>query len=127
MSKALDLGQLLEAHRERTGDSYGQLASRTSLSRATVYKLATQPLSAMPRPETIRQLAVSLRVAESVVRDAALRSVGLVIGEVTEASTHAEEVAWYLSKLSDEQVDAVLVIVRSMARPTPAPPASGGA
>ena len=126
MSKALNLGQLIEEHRVRTGDSYGQIQARTTLSRATVYKLATQPLTALPRPETIRQIASALRVAESVVRDAALRSVGLAIGEVTAVTTRGEEVAWYLSQLTDEQVDAVLVIVRSMARKqAPAPPREG--
>jgi transcriptional regulator with XRE-family HTH domain len=74
-----DLAEVIEMHRERTADSYADIASKTGLSKGAIHRLATAELDHVPRPDTIRALARGMGVPESVIRDAALASVGLIV------------------------------------------------
>lgn len=68
------LQRLIADRRSEKGWSYRDIARRGKMSRSTVYKLATDEYTGLPRAETLTQLAKGLGLPESAVREAALHS-----------------------------------------------------
>jgi len=82
---------LIQRHRDRTGDSYRKIADRAHasgypLKHQTLAELATSPPRQWPKnPDTIRALAVALGVSEGLVVIAFGRSFGLVVEQSRDA------------------------------------------
>lgn len=65
--------------RRKGQQSYDDLAKRSGLRRATIHRLATSPVRALPDPDTMLKLAVALDVSIDQVAVAALRAAGLPV------------------------------------------------
>jgi hypothetical protein len=72
------LQRLIFEHIEQTGETYSDIAARGKMPRQTVSALANRPAAypSMPHADTIRRLAIGLRLPRAVVQDAAAQSVG---------------------------------------------------
>lgn len=73
------LAQLIQDVQDQSDPrlSLNQIAKRAGLSSSRVHQMASQPMKAMPDPDTLQRLADALRVPLRLVVDAALTSLGL--------------------------------------------------
>lgn len=107
------LQRLIAERRAEKGWSYADLAKRGSMSRSTIYKLATQELDGMPRSTTIDSLARGLGLPTRVVRDAAVQAARM--GTYTEDLTDWEQViVGHSRELTDDQRRQVMRLVEAM-------------
>lgn len=109
-----DLMALFADYREKTGQSYGDIAGRTNLSRATIYNLATKQSKNFPRPETLRQVAQALNLPERTVRDAAMASVGIKTSAPMPADPLRAELQLLAEELPVEHLDSLVMLFRSL-------------
>lgn len=77
----LQLAALITKHRERTRESFKEMAARGGLPTTTLSNLATNPLKQMPQRENLDKVAKALRVDVSVVIRAAGEACDLVVYE----------------------------------------------
>jgi transcriptional regulator with XRE-family HTH domain len=91
--------------------SYDDLAKRSGLRRATIHRLVTRPVRALPDPETMIKLAVALDVTVDQVAVAALRAAGVPVTGGLAASIPGFE------QLTHPQRDVVERIVEVMSEP----------
>jgi transcriptional regulator with XRE-family HTH domain len=104
---------LIAARRDEKGWSYADLARRGGMSKATVYKLASQDLDGLPRQSTIKSLAKGLGLPERVVRDAAIQAARM--GTYAEDLTPWEQVViGHSRELSEDQRRQVMALVEAM-------------
>jgi transcriptional regulator with XRE-family HTH domain len=107
--------ELAELILRRKGDrSYDDVAKRGGLRRATIHRLATSPVRALPDPDTMIKLAAALDVSVDQVAVAALRAAGV---PVTDRFT-AGDVIDGLDRLTPAQRAAIEQVIRVMANPT---------
>ena len=100
--------------RRKGHQSYYDLAKRGGLRRATIHRLATNPVRALPDPDTMVKLAVALEVSVDQVAVATLRSAGVPVADNL-ASTEAIP---GLDRLTPPQRAAVERIVEVMSDQT---------
>lgn len=72
------LNELVQSRLAELSLSYGQVAKRGGLPKATVANLATQPLRQVPRAETLVALAKGLDLPISAIQETVAYCVGLV-------------------------------------------------
>ena len=107
------LQRLIHERRAEKGWSYADIATRGKMSKATVYKLASQDLDGLPRRSTMENLARGLGLPVRVVRDAAMAAARM--GTFTEDMTEWEQVIVGHSKnLTPEQRRQVMRLVEAM-------------
>lgn len=70
------LADLIRDHQDATGDSYGDIARRTGLSKAKIGQLARPENTYLVRQETLQKLASGLRLPIATVRRASLGTAG---------------------------------------------------
>ena len=97
--------------RRKGRQSYDDLAMRGGLRRATIHRLVTSPVRALPDPDTLTKLAVALDVTVDHVAVAALRAAGVPVVGGLAASISG------FDRLTQAQRDAVERIVEVMIRP----------
>ncbi|MEV5543074.1 hypothetical protein AB0L13_40265 [Saccharopolyspora shandongensis] len=120
----MDLAELIQRRREHLGLSYQGIAERAAdygleLTSTNVYHLATKAITRIPKPETLRALAVVLQVPVGDVLNAAAESVGLKIKR-TDAGDEATRTFTALIEDRDpDEVAAALDIVQSALRIRP--------
>lgn len=103
----LDLAALIERRRSEHSESYGEIARRAGISKPYVYKLATQPITAVPRPATIAALARGLCTTERVIRQAALVSTHMLETTVELADPRLDAIVTSLEDLSERDLRVV--------------------
>lgn len=107
------LQQLIHDRRVEKGWTYADIATRGKMSKATVYKLASQDIDGLPRRSTIEALARGLGLPVRVVRDAAIK--GARMGTFTEDLSDWEQIIVGHSRdLTDEQRRQVMRLVEAM-------------
>ena len=94
--------------------SYDDLAKRGGLRRATIHRLATNPVRALPDPDTMVKLAVALEVPVDQVAVAALRAAGVPVADNLASAAAIPG----LDRLTPSQRAAVERIVEVMSDPT---------
>jgi hypothetical protein len=97
--------------RRKGNRSYDDLAKRGGLRRATIHRLVTSPVRALPDPDTMTKLAVALDVTVDQVAVAALRAAGVPVTGGLAASIPG------FDQLSQPQRDAIEQIVEVMNKP----------
>lgn len=115
-----DVPELLKRHQQATGEKQSDIVARATkagftLSRQTVSKLARGPKESPKSPETIRALAAGLRVTEKVVWLAFGKSLGLAIDQ----ADLADRIPPSADDLPEEVQDALLMLMRAIARSAP--------
>jgi transcriptional regulator with XRE-family HTH domain len=100
------LQRLISDRRSERRWSYRDIAQRADMSPSTVYKLATTEYEGLPRASTLAQLAKGLGLPETVVREAALRSV-CTNTRKSWTNTGREVLLAHAQDLSDDQVEHV--------------------
>lgn len=108
----LTLADLIRREQDRTGVSYMGIAKASGLSKAKVGQLASPSIKHQIRPETIRRLAVGLRLPLDVVQRAAMVTAG-VADENGVIDTKADRIAILSTRLA-ELDDATLDTVERM-------------
>ena len=111
-----DLAELIERRRQEHGESYGDIAKRAGISKPYVYKLATQPVTAIPRPRTIAALARGLGTTERVIRQAALVSTHMQTANVEVPDPRLEGIVASLDELSDRDLRVVEQMIETLRR-----------
>lgn len=110
------LRDLIREHIDRTGDSYGQIAKKTGLSKALVGILATSTEPRAYRADTVEKLATGLRLPVAIVTRAANASAGMPLDEPSTPATRddARIIADLLDDLTDEELAMLRVMVRAV-------------
>lgn len=70
------LARLVKSRVDGTVENYSTIAVRGNMPRSTVHKLATGPITALPKRETLEKLAIGLGLPASVVIRAAQEAAG---------------------------------------------------
>ena len=118
--QAVTLATLIQQHRERTGDSYADIARRAGLSKAKIGQLAqaTGPGTAgqahMPRSETLAKVAKGLGLPLETVQLAAISSAGITPKNYA-GSSQADLIASKLRELDARDLQTVRALVDSLA------------
>jgi transcriptional regulator with XRE-family HTH domain len=118
LTDRVGLARLLVDYRDRTGDSYTELARKTGITRGFFGYLINKEPPLMVAPETVRKLADGLGIPLDVVRSAALASSGL--SPDTQAADLPEPVALIAEQmrgLSDHQLEIVAGVVQGLRGP----------
>lgn len=110
----LTLADLIERRREEHGESYGQIAKRAGISKPYIYKLATQPVTAIPRPATIAALARGLRTTERAIRLAALVSTNMNLVAVENADPRVESIVASLEELDSRDLRVIEQMIATL-------------
>lgn len=109
MSSPKTIRDLVLEHIDRTGDSYGQIAKKTGLSKPLIGILATGTKPRTFRPDTIEKLATGLRLPVDLVSRAASASAGIPADE-----PDSRDDARIITELLDHLPDAELAMLRIM-------------
>ena len=108
----ITLADLIQRHRDATGDSYMTIARRAGMSKARVGQLATADSPHMPRAETIDKLARGLRLPVNLVKEAAMASAGVRPANGTDQ--RVSYIAARLGELDGDDLDTVASVVESL-------------
>jgi hypothetical protein len=125
------LAELIRQHRDRTGDSYADMAARAEratrgakdsagLTRAAFQRLATVGTDRFPNPATLGTLAQVLDVPVSTIVLAAATSLGLPV----QADTEAMWLPGGTEHLTPEDRAAVRAVTRALVDARTPPPTS---
>lgn len=109
---AMTLANLIKAHQESTGDSYGDIAKRAGLSKAKVGQLAIATQPHMPRVDTIQKLANGLTLPLHIVQRAAMASAGITPADEQDV-TDADLLVAKISRLNSHERAVVARLVDS--------------
>lgn len=110
----LTLADLIERRRSEHGESYGQIAKRAGISKPYIYKLATQPVTAIPRPKTIEALARGLRTTERAIRLAALVSTNMNLTTVDNPDPRVESIVASLEDLDARDLRVIEQMIATL-------------
>lgn len=108
------LAELIERRRTEHSESYADIATRAGISKPYIYKLATQPMTAVPRPATITALARGLQTTERAIRYAALVSANLLETSVETADPRVDAIVASLAELDARDLQVVENLVSSL-------------
>lgn len=128
---AQSLADLIREHQAQTGDSYGDIARRTGLSKAKVGQLVQPGAEYLVRHETVTKLATGLRLPLITVERAAIVSSGF--GDAVQPD-RVRDIADRLELLPDDMLDLVEDFIETLerrigtaVRPMPSRPRGGSA
>lgn len=107
--KAMTLAELIQAHQDRTGESFSQIAHRGGLSKAKIGQIALGQRH-MPRLDTLERLGVALQQPYDVIQRAALATAGL-IPEGSGGVTETDLMAGRISQLPEAERNVVSQLV----------------
>ena len=110
----VNLAALIRQHQAATGQSYGDIAKASGLSKAKIGQLATVGSPHMPRAETIEKLARGLRLPLAVVQRAAMSSGGLMPKD-QEPDERLALLTARLRALSSDDLERVELFVQALA------------
>lgn len=113
------LSSLIREHQDKTGDSYGDIARRTGLSKAKIGQLARPENTYLVRQETLHKLAIGLSLPFATVERASLGTAGFTTAEV-QRDDRVRSIAERLVELPDESLAIISDLVEVVARHTPA-------
>lgn len=107
------LQRLIADHVEQTGETYTDIAARGRMPRQTISYLMNRPpaFPGMPQPDTIRRLAVGLRLPRAVVQNAAAASVSVTPAAPTPA---AVLLAQLVEALPEADIAVLLATARAL-------------
>ena len=111
----LSIADLIRLDRDRTGDSYMDLARRTGLSKARIAQLASGQIQNQVRSGTIEKLALGLRLPIPVVKRAALVTSGITTPE-SARDARLELIMSRLEMMDDTMIDVISAMVDAAAR-----------
>lgn len=107
------LPELIKDHLTMTGKTQSQLAKASGLSRSRIGQLISDDIQRIPRLDTLEKLARGLNLPLTVVKAAALTSVGLS-NEDTEQDLRVEIITRRLSDLPDEDLAYIDIFVSAL-------------
>jgi len=110
------LATLITDYRDKTGDSYRDIARKTGLAKSTVADLAQGRRGFPVRIETIEKIAQGLHIPLQLVQEAAVGTSiapGNRYGDTN--STQISLIIGMLTQLPQEDLDMVEALVRKMA------------
>jgi transcriptional regulator with XRE-family HTH domain len=109
------LAQLIREHQDATGDSYGDIARRTNLSKAKIGQLAQEKNRYLVRTDTLRKLATGLHIPIATVERAALGTAGYADEGVQQDST-LTRIIERLYELDDDDLELVAALVEAVSK-----------
>lgn len=114
------LSELIERARDKTGDSYRELAERAqakgfSLTGSSIHRLAVNPLRTVPEPQTLRALAYALNETVETVTLASVASLGIELSPEVTKQSRARAWLTLTEGRSDEEVAHLLRVTRTVA------------
>lgn len=105
MTPPKTLAQLITEHRDRTGDTYADIARAAGISRGRISQIALGD-TGMPSAATVRGLATALGLSDRIVRDAAYATAGIT-SRVSDASTRIELITARLHDLTPGDLEVI--------------------
>lgn len=111
----LTLADLIREHQDKTGDSYGDIARATGLSKAKIGQLARPENTYLVRQETLTKLANGLRLPHATVVRASLGSAGFHDADV-QRSDRVRALTDRLEELPDTTLQLVAEIIETISR-----------
>jgi len=111
----INLAHLIQDHQRRTGESYSDIARRAGLSKAKIGQLTVSDSPHMPRIETLKKLAVGLKLPLRIVQHAAMASAGLS-PEDTNDDQRTDLIITKLDQLSPADLASVEVFIDALLR-----------
>lgn len=110
---AQSLADLIREHQDVTGDSYGDIARLTGLSKAKVGQLVKPEAVYLVRHETVTKLATGLRLPRITVERAAIVTAGF--GDAVQ-SNRVRDIADRLELLPEDMVDLAADFIETLER-----------
>ena len=104
------LADLIRDHQDRTGDSFGDIARRTGLSKAKIGQLARPENTYLVRQETLHKLARGLSLPFATVERASLGTAGFADREVQQAD-RVHRIAERLAEFDDDTLRLIADLV----------------
>jgi len=113
---AIGLAALLRDYRDKSGDSYADMAAKTGLNRSYFGYLINTAPPVWVRGETIASIANGLRLPLELVQHAALVTGGYYTPEEARrtAPKRSAAVSALLDELDDEDLENIEAMVRTM-------------
>lgn len=111
----MNLRDVLQQHRERTGDSYRKMAEKCGLSHAKVGQLMADPMKHRPHPETLNAVAAGLDIPPATLRRAVRASLGEAGGGSRRDQT-LEMIDHHLTHLSDDTLVMAEAVLSAMVK-----------
>lgn len=112
-TQLITLADLIRDHKDRTGESYNDIARRAELSKAKIGQVATTTLHHMPRWDTIERLAKGLSLPVRVVKQAALASAGITPEEYNHEQ-RVDILASLLREFSQDDLETCAAVIHAI-------------
>lgn len=109
------LSDLIREHQDNTGDSYGDIARKTGLSKAKVGQLARPENTYLVRQDTLAKLAHGLSLPLATVQRASLGTAGFTDREA-QRSDKVRNIAEQLEELPASKIDLIADLVTAVSR-----------
>lgn len=111
---APSIADLIQQHRDQTGDSYQVIARRTGISKASIGLLAVGTQQT-PRLDTVKKLAAGLGLPIAVVQAAADVTAGIERPDVLERDARLDLLVARIQALPQADIDTLEVFVNALA------------
>lgn len=116
----MTLAELIERARDKSGDSYRELAERAqragfSLNGSSIHRLATSRLRSVPDTQTLHALSVALDESVETVALASVASLGIDLSPEVRSQSRARAWLALTEGRSDAEVAHLLRIASSVA------------
>jgi hypothetical protein len=108
------LADLIREHQDKTGDSYGDIARHTGLSKAKIGQLARPENTYLVRQETLTKLARGLSLPLATVQRASLGTAGFVNKEVQRTDS-VRAIVERLEEMSPRNLALIADLVEAVA------------
>jgi transcriptional regulator with XRE-family HTH domain len=109
------LADLIRDHQDRTGDSFGDIARRTGLSKAKIGQLARPENTYLVRQETLHKLARGLSLPLATVERASLGTAGFADRDVQQAD-RVHRIAERLAEFDDDTLRLIADLVEVLGK-----------
>lgn len=114
----LRLSDLIREHQDKTGDSYGDIARKTGLSKAKIGQLALPKNTYLVRQETLAKLAQGLAIPLATVERASLGTAGFKTPDIQQ-SDRIRGIVDKLEELPASSLELVAELVDVIAKRSP--------
>jgi transcriptional regulator with XRE-family HTH domain len=109
----ITLSELIRQHRDRTAESYSEIARRAGLSKAKIGQLANTDQTHMPRQDTIEKLSKGLQLPLRVIQQAAMASAGIT-PENYDGEQRIDYLAAILNDLPPDDLEVAAVVIQAL-------------